>query len=124
MRRMHRIVAAALLILALSAGSIQTARASWGVYIAVLPTPLHGDEPHAKVLAKTQIGAVCTVSVTYLGTHEHPTLFRPVTIKTKGVTTWQWHLQTKAHKLQATVSCKYGGVTLKSIGTITVVARR
>jgi hypothetical protein len=122
MHRSIRLLTMAAIIALPLADTRSPAHASnWSVGIGVLPNPMHPNEPRARVLAKSHIGAVCQARVTYDGSRQRPIILKPVTIKSKAIVTWYFHSKTTARHGQAGVICTYKHATLTSIAYFKVL---
>ena len=122
MRRSVRLLATAACLALPAVGTHSAAlAANWRVENGVRPNPMRRDEPHARVLALSHIGAVCTARIDYIGTHQRPIVLRSVTIKSTAIVTWAFHSKTSAKRGLATVTCTYHGTTLKAISYFTVL---
>jgi hypothetical protein len=123
MRRSVRLLAAAACLALPAVGTQRALATNWRVEDGVRPNPMHRDEPHARVLALSRIGAVCVARIDYIGTHQRPIILRSVTIKSTAIVTWPFHSKTSAKRGRATVTCIYHGATLKSFSYFAVLPR-
>lgn len=122
-RSLRLLTMAALIAVPLAGANRPVVAANWGVGIGVRPNPMHPNEPHAAVLTKSHIGAVCKARVEYEGTHQRPYAFKAVVIKSKAAVAWYFHAKTTAKRGQASVTCTYNHATLTSIAYFKVLPR-